>query len=378
MRICCVIHSLDGGGAERVMAGLASDLAERGHEVTLITLDDCRNDRYPVAEAVTRVCLDVMAERRGPVTGVLAAARRAWKLRRAILRSRPETVLSFCDRTNVLTLTAMLGRSMPIIVSERSDPHAQQMPAPWAQLRRRLYRRAAAIVVLTPQAAETAASWSPRPPVVIPGAIRLPPPAEDGDEDEPARGDADRPQTVIGVGRLEAEKGFDRLIDAFARVAPLHPQWRLVIYGEGSLRTSLESRRDRLGLAERVEFPGWVNPPIWPVYRRAALFVLSSRYEGFPSALLEAMACGPACIAFDCPSGPGAIICHGEDGLLVPADDVEALAAAIERCIADPELRAALSRRAAQSVRRFSWPAMVDAYETLLQEVSDSAAVPQR
>ncbi len=379
MRITCIIHSLAGGGAERVMAALASALTERLHQVTLITLDDGRQDRHSVNALVRRVTLDLMRPSRGRWSAVTANARRIARLRRAVAQSRPEAVLSFCDRTNVLTLLALAGTSVPVIVSERSNPDAQQMPWPWSVLRPRLYRRAAAVVVLTSAAAEIVAPWTAKPPIVIPSALSVPAsvitvPASviTGPETRAASVAGDAPvlaehgeRRVIGIGRLEREKGFERLLEAFATVAERHPNWKLTIHGEGSCRAELERQRAQLGLSDRIDLPGWTRP-IWPALAASELFVLPSRYEGFPSALLEAMSAGRACIAFDCPHGPAEAIRDGVDGLLVPADDTPALAAAMDRCMGDPELRLALGSRAAEVGERFSWSTMVDAYERLL------------
>lgn len=362
MKITCVIHSLAGGGAERVMAGLASSLAQRNHRVTLITLGDAQQDRHTTAPAVRRIALDLLGPRRGPLSGVANNTRRATALRQAILATQPEVVLSFCDRTNVLTLLSLLGTSIPVVVSERSNPAAQLLPWPWSWLRTVLYRRAATVIALTPAAAKTVERWSRRPPLVIPSAVQ-PPPAEG--QPSPAAVAGRSGQVVLGIGRLEHEKGFDQLLQAFAAVADQHPRWTLRIHGEGSCRAKLERQREDLRLTGRVEFPGWTRP-IWPALQQADLFVLPSRYEGFPSALLEAMAAGLACIAVDCPDGPGVIVREGVDALLVPAGDTAALAAAMDRCMSDPSLRQALGRRAVEVTERFSWAAMVDAYERVL------------
>jgi GalNAc-alpha-(1->4)-GalNAc-alpha-(1->3)-diNAcBac-PP-undecaprenol alpha-1,4-N-acetyl-D-galactosaminyltransferase len=362
MRITCIIHSLDGGGAERVMAALASSLVGRNHKVTLITLDDGKRDRYDVAAEVQRLTLDLMYCRRGVISGVTGNARRVARLRKAISASRPEVVLSFCDRTNVLTLLAAFGLSVPVVVSEHSNPEKQQMPWPWSWLRPKLYPRAAAVIVLTRAVAETVAPWSTQPPIVIPVAPQTLP--DVGAADMPTQRGSDD-QRIVGVGRLEVEKGFDQLIQAFATVADQHRQWKLIIYGEGSLRSQLEQQRDRLGLSGRVQFPGWTRP-IWPALQSSDLFVLPSRYEGFPVALLEAMAVGLPCVAFDCPDGPSVIIRDRYDGLLVPSGDISALAAAMNQCMGNPELRATLGQRAVAVTQRFSWQAMVDAYERVL------------
>ncbi len=366
MRIVGVIHSLNGGGAERVMARLVSMLSDRGHDVTLITLDDGAGDRHEVGPAVQRVHLNVMSDSRNKLAGLIATAKRVKALRAAMKQSRPDVVLSFCDVTNVLTLLASRFWSVPVVVSERSDPAAQTIAAPWAQLRPQLYRRAAAVVVLTDAAASTVAPWCRDRPIVIPSAVDAPP------------SDLNNPMDVAGdfvaVGRLEREKGFDVLIDAFAKVAGDHPQATLSIYGEGSLRQSLEDQRDRLGLKERIAMPGWTRP-IWSVLRPGGVYVLSSRYEGFPSSLLEAMASGMACIAMDCPSGPAAIVRDEVDGLLVPPGDVDELAAAMLRLRKDQSLRERLGVSARDCVRRFDWDSMVDSYEkALLHPTADDEA----
>lgn len=350
------------------MAGLASGLSERNHQVTLITLDDARRDRHEVAAAVRRVPLDVMRPRRGLLSAVSGNARRVAAVRRAIVATRPDVVLSFCDTTNVLTLLSSVGTSLAVVVSERSNPAAQRLPWPWSQLRPRLYRRAAAVVVLTQAAADTVAPWLHQPPIVIPSAVEPPKAAELGQGNLTAGMNSSlgrSRRSMIAVGRLEYEKGFDRLLDAFAIVAEQHPDWTLSIHGEGVWRGRLEQQRDRLGLGRRVHFPGWTRP-IWPVLQQSDLFVLPSRYEGFPSALLEAMAAGLACVAFDCPSGPGVIIRDGIDGLLVPEGDTTQLAAAMNRCMGDPKLRGSLASRASEVTGRFGWQAMIDAYERVL------------
>ena len=125
---------------------------------------------------------------------------------------------------------------------------------------------------------------------------------------------------VVAMGRLSPEKGFDLLIDAFARLAAQHADWRLEIAGEGPERDALQRQIDAAGLQPQVQLVGWVSDPE-RFLSRSALFVMSSRYEGFPVALLEAMACGVPVISFDCDSGPREIIRPDVDGVLVPAGD---------------------------------------------------------
>jgi glycosyltransferase involved in cell wall biosynthesis len=149
------------------------------------------------------------------------------------------------------------------------------------------------------------------------------------------------------------QKGFDLLLKAFAKTRQDFPQWRLVIWGEGSDRAELEAERDRLGLQDCVEMPGITSRPgIW--VETADAFVLSSRYEGWGIVLLEAMAAGIPVLSFDCQWGPREMVDDGRDGLLVENGSVDALAAGLIRLLGDEELRARLGKAAAASAARFT------------------------
>lgn len=377
MKVACVIHSLDGGGAERVVAGLASRLVGRGQSVTLITLDDGSRDRYAVAAGVRRVPLDVMSDSHRLWQRVWATRRRLLAVRRAIRSASPDVVLSFCDRTNLLVLgsvspavPASSGQmrwrtGVPVVIAERTDPSQQNLGPIGERLRRRLYPRATRVVALTETSADHLRRLGCRGVDVVPSAVDAPSARSD------RRAAADRSR-ILGVGRLAPEKGFDRLVRAFASIAPELPDWTLRVVGEGPQRGALETLAEKLGVRDRVTFPGWIRP-IWDEYRAATLFALPSRYEGFPSALLEAMASGLPCVAVDCESGPRAIIRTGHDGMLVP-NTTEALAAGIRRLAEDADLRERYCEPAADVVRRFGWEAMVDRYERVLETAIQETA----
>ncbi|MEA2596600.1 MAG: hypothetical protein QOF01_3069 [Thermomicrobiales bacterium] len=362
MRLTLVIHAMTNGGAERVAATMANSWAARGWEVTLLTFDDGREPPfYTLDRRVRHRPLGISRVSGGFRRAVANNLMRVRTIREAIRTSQPDVVLSFLDTANVLVLLAGRGLGIPTIVTEHTDPAQKRLLRTWNLLRRLLYPRASRVVVLS----ETARSFFPPSiqarSVVMPNPIAVDAPAVD---DVPARNDL---RTVVAMGRFSPEKGFDLLLEAFSRIAAKHPEWRLVVWGDGRLRPQLESLRDRLGLQDRVLLPGRTTEPFREL-RRADLFVMSSRREGFPMALGEAMACGLPAVSFDCPSGPRQIIRDGVDGVLVPDGDVLGLAAAMSRLMSDDGERQRLAARAVEVNERFGPERVLAQWQQLLDE----------
>jgi glycosyltransferase involved in cell wall biosynthesis len=363
MRITLVISSLAVGGAERVMSIIANHWGRHGHDVTLLTFDSgSEPPAYALDPRIQHVALGLAGNSPHAPAAVWNNLRRVFKLRSAIRKSEPDCVISFLDQTNVLTLLATAGCGFPVVVSEHVDPHSHPLGRPWRWLRNFLYERADAVHVLT------GVMLSRFPPSVrargrvIPNPVLLCEPVADERPGEPVG----RP--ILSVGRLTRQKGFDILLAAFVEVSRRHASCNLTILGDGPLRQELEALRDRLGIADRVELPGQVNN-IASYLRRAELFVMASRYEGFPMALCEAMACGLPVISTDCPSGPREIIRDGVDGILVRNGDVEALARAIDRLMSDEEERKRLGAEAVMVTERFGVQRVMGMWEDLLDEV---------
>jgi glycosyltransferase involved in cell wall biosynthesis len=230
----------------------------------------------------------------------------------------------------------------------------------------RHYRRLDALAVLTQQDLETYGHALPglrlaAIPYAVPPLGPLRPSLED--------------KVVIAVGRLSPQKGFDRLLDAFAAVAAKHPDWSLRICGAGRLRGELEAQIERLGLGRQARLLGNVED-IDRELASASIFVLSSRFEGLPMAMIEAMSKGLPIIAFDAPTGPGEVIEDGCSGLLISNGDVGALAAAISALIERPEQRCALGEAAARRAGDFALEAIGPMWTVLLQEVAADLRAP--
>lgn len=360
-----LVSSLGGGGAERVISELASFLCDGGHRVTLTTLEGDGEDFYGLDPRVQRVRANIMWNSASAVQRIVNTFRRLSIIRRAVRAANPGVVVSFIDMTNIRVLAALIGTSIPVVVSERTDPRHHRIGRAWERLRRWSYPLAARVVVQTDGVCEWAKRAMPRAKIdVIPNAVRA---FASADATRPAQ----MPQgpVVVAMGRLSDEKGFDLLLEAFAQAELARDGWTLVILGEGPKRAALTEQARALGLASQVLLPGRTREPdAW--LRHADIFALSSRYEGFPNVLIEAMQCGAASVAFACDSGPSAIVRDGVDGLLVPDKDVAALALALRRLAADAPLRVRLGAAACGVVERFSREAVYRQWQTLCEDVA--------
>jgi GalNAc-alpha-(1->4)-GalNAc-alpha-(1->3)-diNAcBac-PP-undecaprenol alpha-1,4-N-acetyl-D-galactosaminyltransferase len=361
MRLTFVINALGTGGAERVVVNLAHEFIRRGYAVSVVTVSREFEDFYPLPASVTRIALDHGGEVSGLPGKLRATVQRLRDLRRAVVGTRPDVVVSFLDVTNITTQIALLGTGLPVIVSEHSHPvHQPIRSRRWDRLRRWIYPRSVRLVSVS-HAIDAEYGWlPPEKRAVIHNP--LPPELPDG---EPVIADSTRAY-VVAMGRLVALKGFDLLIQAFAQLADDFPAWDLVILGDGPRRDDLTAQITAAGLADRVHLPGRVPNP-FPTLRQAQIFVLSSRNEGFGNVLIEAMACGCPPVSFDCPGGPAEIITHEVDGLLVPPEDVSALAGALRGLMQAPARRAELAQNAERASTRWSLSAIGDQWETLFR-----------
>jgi GalNAc-alpha-(1->4)-GalNAc-alpha-(1->3)-diNAcBac-PP-undecaprenol alpha-1,4-N-acetyl-D-galactosaminyltransferase len=180
---------------------------------------------------------------------------------------------------------------------------------------------------------------------------------------------------ILAMGRLTRQKGFDLLLDAFQRSGLAENGWHLAILGEGLERYALVEQATALGVSQALALPGRVSD-IGRFLASADIFVLSSRYEGFPNALLEAMQMGRACVSFNCLSGPSDLIVNDRNGFLIPAEDIEELSVALQRLAANPVLRSRLGGQASEVTKQFS-PAKI--YGDWLRLIDDMAAqAPKR
>jgi GalNAc-alpha-(1->4)-GalNAc-alpha-(1->3)-diNAcBac-PP-undecaprenol alpha-1,4-N-acetyl-D-galactosaminyltransferase len=341
VRICLVITSLRGGGAERAATEMANYWSLRGEDVTIAVLssDPPFYNIRPTVKVVSLVSSSAFGGIIGKAYGALVSLS---SLRGFLADEKHDIVISFLAVSSGLAGLAMGGEMKTrLIAAERTNPELDPLHPIWRFLRNRTYRRVALVVAQTERAAEYCRRIGARSVTAIPNPIRS------VDRIQVPGG---RSRTVLSVGRMTREKGHDLLLEAFSLVK--RNGWRLALIGDGSERKRLELLAAGLGIREATDFIGTAKA-VDAYYSSAGIFVLPSRFEGFPNALCEAMASGAACISFDCPNGPFEIMKSGYDGLLVPAGDVEGLAAAIERLISDESERMRLGAAAVSVVERF-------------------------
>ena len=359
-RLTFVIHQISAGGAERVLTLLANELCKKGWSVTLLTFDSGSEPVFfELHSGVQHWPLSLMREQGGWWKAIKVHFLRPWVLRRAIRKSRPDAVIAFLERMNILTLMATIGLKIPVIVSERNHPVFNTSKF-LSLSRQAVYKMSACLVLQTHDAGAFFSSSIPKS--VIPNPILVP------EYPAPVLKSEASSQTLVAMGRLCSQKGFDFLLNAFAPLGNKFPDWVLEIWGEGAQRGNLESLRDELGLRERVRFPG-LTKEHYKTMAEADIFVLSSRYEGFPNVLGEAMACGLPVVSFDCPSGPSEMIQDGVNGLLVPPENIQELSSSLERLMASVELRNTLGEQARKITESYSLDKIVQSWEELIGEV---------
>lgn len=370
-RIVIFLGALNNGGAERVAVWLAGCLAARNHSVTLLTLAPAVSDFHTCPEGVRRASLDLVGAH-GAFSKIGANLRRVYRLRRFLQVERTEGVIAFMTHESVMAVLASTGLGTRCVISERNAPWKRHPGRIWALARRLTYPFADAAVVQT----EAIAAWMrrrvrSRRVHIIPNAVQRNLEGSGRIQSPTDYLPADR-KLILAVGSKPNQKGFDLLVSAFAAVASDFPDWDLTLVGVATASAATSPQVSRLlgqisstTIGPRIHMPGPVgNISDW--YERADLFVLPSRFEGFPNALLEAMAYGCACIACDCDTGPRDLITNDKDGILVGVDDVATLTSALYSAMADPQLRMRIADKAKSVACRFDEDVICNLWEDAL------------
>jgi len=339
LHIMFYYSSMQRGGAERVISSLANDFVRRGAEVSILVLDD-KPSRYPLDARVHFINLCANKSSSNVLTAVRNNLRRMMLTRKTFQNKRPDVVVCFGINNLAFALAAKSGLSIKTIGSERSNPFRTDVGRFWTKMKQLLSPYADGYIFSTEGARTYYPEKTREKSVVIPNGVFA-----DTMPDIVPKLSERWQKTVCSTGRLQPVKGFDVLIDAFWRFRQRFPDYTLHIYGEGKQRAVLEKLVREKGLENHAFLEGYVDD-IPAALCRHTMFAFTSRHEGMPNGLIEALACGLPCVAANCDFGPSDLIQHEENGLLVPVGDAEATANAMARIAANSGFADKLARNA--------------------------------
>lgn len=369
MHIALVIDSLECGGAERIAAILANAWNNRGHCITLITFAPIESDFYSLNNSIQRISIGAAHTSIGSLQTLLKNAARIRKLHNLLQQHSFDLAISFMPTANVVLALASAGiNNLTTIGTEHTHPPLIDLGRAREWLRKFCYHRLSTVTALTP----LSANWLQHHTQVKKVQILPNPVCWPLHSTEPCLMPysitANYSHVLLAAGRLVQEKGFDDLIRAFALIQARHPDWCLVILGEGPLRPQLENKITSVDLQQRIFLPGRVgNLGDW--YNHASLFAMTSHREGFPNVLLEAMSYGVAAISYDCDTGPRDIIRNGIDGILVAEGNIEAFSMQLSQLMNDKDERIRMGKNAIDVRERFSIEVILALWQALFVEL---------
>lgn len=357
--IALYISSIGKGGAERVIVNLANYFWSREYKVLLVTTRK-EEEEYPVPDGIVRQISEPSSgELSGGRIGNFAARLR--RLRDIWKRERPDVILSFIGKNNMMAILSALGLKIPVVVSVRGEP-SEEYYNKWMRVMARVLFHLAEGVVL-----QTERCYSFFPKAVRKKAVTLKNPVHADFFRE--RFEGEREKSVVAVGRIDENKNHELLMKAFAGIAEDFPGYRLIIYGEGEKRKELQGLSEKMGMKGKILLPGNVDNVAELIYK-TRVFVLPSNTEGMPNTLIEAMLMGLTVIATDCPcGGPAELISHGVNGLLVPVGNVKGMESALRTVLGDLKHADEMGREAAKLKESYETGAVYKSWENYLEKI---------
>lgn len=339
-KIAFYIGSLSMGGAERVIVNLAAYFHSCGYKVTIVTKEQ-DSDEYPVPEGVTRILADIVGDEISS-SRLLNLYRRIAKLRNIWKQLKTDYIVSFIKKNNFMAITSSMGLHIPVIVSVRSNPSREYPDKVTRLIANVLFAKAAGIVLQTGQAKEFFPDAVQKKAVVLPNSL-----SEQFLQTEYI---GERKKEIVWVGRMDENKNPIMLLRAFGNIAEKYPDWILKYIGDGPLMEELKELSHNEKCAEQICFTGRMEDVAGAI-RPASIFVLTSKQEGMPNALMESMVSGLAVVSTDCPcGGPAELIEDGMNGILISVDDEKALAEALDKLLSDEEYRNRLGENAKELI----------------------------
>lgn len=328
-KVIFVTPNLSNGGAERVTVMLANELAKDNIGVTLVYMKDDITSYRP--EMNVKVCYFFTKGNR-----IKRLISKIVRLRKLMKKHKDATYVAMLPYETLYTYIAAFGLRQKVVYSLRNDP-SNMKGWLWWVIKNIIYPKAGCIVFQTEAARDYFPEKIQKKSVVIPNPIS---------ENLPERYLGERRKEIVTVGRLTSQKNYPLMLSAFANVHSIYPDWKLRIFGQGTLENELKALCKEKKIEDFVEFCGFQSNVIEEI-NQSGIFVLSSDYEGISNAMLEALATGIPCVCTDCPAGGARMIIQDhKNGILVPIRDEKKLTEAIIELIENPDLAERLSRNA--------------------------------
>ncbi len=326
--LALVIADLEGGGAQRVLVNMLAEWHNRGHKLTLVTFSRGKEEFFKPPQGVDYRPLNLSGNSTSKFTAIINNIYRVRVLRKELKAINADIVISFVGVTNILTILATMFLGMNVVISERNDPSRQSIGRIWDFLRRIIYPKAKVVTANSDAAVNSMARYIPQSklmivpnPVIVPKDIK--PTIFDG------------PQ-FLAVGRLHAQKAYDVLLKALALSKARKCGWGLTVLGDGPKMEEMRILSDELGVNDLVRWEGLVHNP-FEYYVSASAYVLPSRHEGMPNALLEAMSMGLPSIISDALEGPKNLIINATTGWVVEVGNAYMLANTMNKIMENPK-----------------------------------------
>lgn len=358
MKICFLTTNLSSGGAERTIAYLSSYLVNQGHQVDVLILGD--TIFYDLDAKVNVIVGKIPSKYDNILNKYKNILRRSLLVRTYLKKQRPDVVFCMLFLTAKYCLRLKKRYGFYLISSERNNPAIPDSKSR-TKFKLKTYQQSEGIVFQTQRAMAYFPPAIAQKGVVIHNAMG-------NDLVHQWRPVNKRERKITAIGRLALQKDYPTLLHAFAKVAKQHPDMRLEIFGNGSEKNALEQLGKELGIGQQLVFQGAQKDAILQA-AAGSCYVMSSLYEGMPNALMEAMAVGLPCVSTDCPNGPAELIRHGENGLLVPVGDVDALAQAMLKMIEEPMFAEKCGAKAKEILDTHSVTAKAAEYHAFIQQV---------
>lgn len=332
-KIAFVTRVLSSGGAEMVLKQIVDACARQGMDCLVLTIWENR-ERVSFHPNVQVVELEPAGD------GLNGKCIQYGQVRKHIQKFGADVVLSMPEDIGIYVILAMLGTGIPVVVSERNNPWVMPNKKITRLLRKMAYPFAKGLIFQTKQAASFFPMSQQKKGIILPNPLDL--------SRLPEVYQGQREKVVVSAGRLDVQKNFPLLIEAFAQFYKKHPDYRLVIYGEGSKREELETLAAQKLPEGSWSIPGRVGD-LPNKISHCEIFALSSDYEGVPNVLIEAMAVGTPVVSTDCaPGGAATLIDNGSNGLLVPVRDPQSLAESLCYLVENPTISATMAEKAVQ------------------------------